>query len=183
MGATKTLLTLEEYARLPDDENGFIQELDERELINVPAPVRKHSRLQARLFSRLDRFLERNPIGEVCSEDGYIIEEDPPTVWRPDVAFLRADRARQVDPDGWVAGAPDLAVEVVSPSDSAPSVLRRVWKYLKAGSHTVWVIYPDSREVHVFETSGAVRVLQSGQSLEAPALLPGFSVALDELFA
>jgi Uma2 family endonuclease len=80
-------------------------------------------------------------------------------------------------------GAPDLAIEVASPGDTPPDLLRRVSQYLKAGSRVVWVVYPTAREVHVFEASGAVRVLRSGESLEAPELLPGFSLPLDELFA
>jgi Uma2 family endonuclease len=100
----------------------------------------------------------------------------------PDVAFLRADRCTQEGPDDYLKGAPDLAVEVVSPSDTARYITRKVAQYLRHGGHTVWVVYPEAEEVHVFEASGSHRVLRAGQLLEAPELLPGFSVPLERLF-
>jgi Uma2 family endonuclease len=79
-------------------------------------------------------------------------------------------------------GAPDLAVEIFSPSDGIRQTTRKVKQYLAAGSHTVWVVYPNTEEVKVFEACGVERTLHSGDLLEAPDLLPGFSVKVAELF-
>ncbi len=78
-------------------------------------------------------------------------------------------------------GAPDLAVEIVSPSDSATALARKVRQYLEAGTHTVWVVHRKTREVHVYE-QGSTRFLTEEQTLDAPELLPGFSTKVNELF-
>jgi Uma2 family endonuclease len=183
MGATKTLLTLEEFARLPDAENGLAQELDEGELIRMTVPKPRHNRVRNRIYQNFVDYLRIHPVGEVFIEEGFVLSEEPATLRIPDVSFLRRERAVAGNLDEWFVGAPDLAIEVASPGDTPPDLLRRVSQYLKAGSRVVWVVYPTAREVHVFEASGAVRVLRSGESLEAPELLPGFSLPLDELFA
>ena len=82
----------------------------------------------------------------------------------------------------YIQGAPDIAVEVISPSDSASHLQKKVGEYLDAGSHAVWVVYPDTREVHVFGPTGAVRVLKGADTLEIPDLLPGLSIPLAAIF-
>jgi Uma2 family endonuclease len=104
------------------------------------------------------------------------------TAHAPDVSFIRTERARTLDLDRRFECAPDLAVEVISPSETAAEIAHKVWQYLQAGS-AVWVVYPDDRTVHVFETSKNARVLEADDLLEAPNLLPGFSVRVSELFA
>jgi Uma2 family endonuclease len=180
MGA-KTILSLEEFEQLEDD--GMPRELDEGELITMSPAKRKHGRIQHKLITLLDRFLEQSPVGEIyVSETGFLLSRDPATLRAPDVAFVRAQRSDQETPEGYLKGAPDLAVEVVSPSDTARHITRKVAQYLRHGGHTVWVVYPEAEEVHVFEASGGLRVLQVGQLLEAPELLPGFSVPVQRLF-
>jgi len=180
MGA-KTILSLREFEQLEDD--GLFYELDEGELISRSPAKRKHGRIQHRIISLLDKYLGRKPLGEVyVSETGFLLSREPATVRAPDVAFVRAGQASEESPDGYIEGAPDLAVEVVSPSDSARSITRKVVQYLRHGGHTVWVVYPEAEEVHVFEASGSSRVLQGEQPLEAPDLLPGFSVPVRSLF-
>jgi Uma2 family endonuclease len=178
---TKTLLTLEEFYELPD--SGVRYELDEGELAPMTFPRPKHQRVAGEIFGLLHDFLRRHPIGCVFPSDtGYILAHDPPTLRGPDVSFLLAQRAATLDWNQDIPGAPDLTVEVVSPSDSAAELTRKVNQYLKAGSHTVWVVYPDERQVHVFERSGIARIVSEEQALEAPGLLPGFSAPVSALF-
>lgn len=180
MGA-KTILSLEEFEQLEDD--GMPRELDEGELITMSPTKRKHGRIQNAVSFVLNQFLERSPIGEVyVSETGFLLSRGPATLRAPDVAFVRAERSDQESPEGYLEGAPDLAVEVVSPSETARHITRKVVQYLRHGGHTVWVVYPEAEEVHVFEASGGHRVLQAEQLLEAPELLPGFSVPVRRLF-
>jgi Uma2 family endonuclease len=179
--AAKTLLTLKEFNELPD--NGVRYELDEGELAPMTFPRPKYQRVAKRILIVLERYLERHPIGEAfLSDTGFVLSENPATLRGPDVSFLGAKRVEDVDPNSDIPGAPDLAVEVVSPSDSAAELTRKVNQYLKAGSHTVWVVYPDERQVLVFERSGIVRIVSEEQALDAPALLPGFSVPVSSLF-
>ena len=158
-------------------------ELDEGELITMAPAAGMHGRIESRITRVLDRFLEEHPVGELLTSDtGFILSRDPDVVRCPDLAFLRADKATAVRDQGFVETAPDLALEIVSPSDRATALSRKVRQYLEAGTHTVWVVHRDTREVHVHEASGTSRFLTADQILEAPDLLPGFSVKVADLF-
>jgi Uma2 family endonuclease len=144
MGA-RTLLSAADFLRLPPQE-GKKFELDEGELVEMTLPTYQHNRVVRRVLQFLDRYLESHPAGEVFAPDaGYILSQDPATLRGPDVSFLRAERARLIDPKASAfQGAPDLAIEVVSPSDSARDLQRKVTQYMAAGAHAVWIVYPDS---------------------------------------
>jgi len=177
--ATKTLMTLEEFERLSSDD-GVIYELDEGELVSMTFPMPKHARVQRALLVELDAFLKHKPLGEVLSETGYLLSTDPPTLRGPDVGFVRA--GREIDPEARIQGAPDLAVEIVSPNDTASGLLRKVQQYLRSGAQTVWVVYPDNAQVHVFSSGGETHVLNRDDVLTEPHLLPGFSLPVAALF-
>ena len=176
--ATKTLLTVEQFEQLPDD--GMRHELDEGELITMPSPFGQHGQIQLRVGFILMSFVHPRSLGLLFVETGFRLSTD--TVRAPDVSFIRAERASALDLKRRFECAPDLAIEIISPSEAATEIAHKVRQYLQAGS-AVWVVYPDDRTVHVFETSKSARVLEADDVLEAPALLPGFSIRVDELFA
>ncbi len=178
---TKTVLSLRDFEQLADD--GMPHELDEGELLTMSPAKKRHGDIQTRIAFELGRFLLHTPLGRVyVAETGFLLQREPATLRVPDVSFLTAERASRLSPDDWLEGAPDLAVEVVSPSDTASYVLRKVSQYLHFGSRVVWVAYPDTEEIHVYEASGGVRILHGEQALEAPGLLPGFSLPVRSLF-
>jgi Uma2 family endonuclease len=176
--ATKTLLTVEQFEQLPDD--GLRHELDEGELIVMPSPFGQHGQIQVEMCSILRNFIRPRSLGLIFTETGYRLSRD--TVRGPDISFIRAERAAALDLKKRFECAPDLAIEIISPSETATDIAHKVRQYLQAGS-AVWVVYPDDRTVHVFETSKNARVLEADDLLEAPNLLPGFSVRVNELFA
>ncbi len=98
------------------------------------------------------------------------------------MAFIRKERVPAVCGPGWVKGAPDLAVEIFSPEDSVRQLMRKVKQYFAAGCHTVWIVYPETQEVQALEATGSDRLLTGDDTLEAPELLPGFSVQISEFF-
>lgn len=105
---------------------------------------------------------------------------------RPDFAFVSAERwplDRPMIPraDAWDV-VPDLAAEVVSPTDIAQNLLGKVKEYFRAGVRLVWVVYPTDRCIYVYEAWNRVRVLTESDSLDGGAVLPGFQRALDDLF-
>lgn len=106
----------------------------------------------------------------------------PDTVRAPDVSFIRAERAKTLDLESRFACALDLAIEIISPSETAAEIAHKVRQYLNGGA-VVWVFYPKDRTVHVFEPTKNARVLDESDLLEAPGLLPGFSVRVSEFFA
>jgi Uma2 family endonuclease len=177
----KVLLTADELERMPDDDSVQI-ELDEGELITMAPAGDDHSFVEVALISLLHQFVKGRKLGRVFSGDaGFRLNDD--TVRSPDVAFVRSSRLPRVRSAGFIDGPPDLAVEILSPSNSFRQMTRKVRQYFAAGCHTVWVVHPDRKEVEVFEATGADRTLTVEDLLEAPELLPGFSVPVAELFA
>jgi Uma2 family endonuclease len=178
---TKTLLTADDLARMPDDASVQI-ELDEGELITMPPAEEEHGYLEMDLGSRLAQFVRGKKLGRVYGGDtGFRLNDR--TVLSPDVAFVRQARVESVRSKSFANGAPDLAVEIFSPSDGIRQSTRKVKQYLAAGCNTVWVVYPKRQEVKVFEGSGLERTLHADDLLEARDLLPGFSVKVADLFS
>lgn len=177
--STKAILSLDQFEKLPDD--GMFHELDEGELISMAPASEGHGSTGMEIGRLLANFVKEHRLGLVYNADtGFSLDED--TVRAPDVAFVRKGRLGARDRARYFDGAPDLAVEIFSPSDSVPQLMRKVRQYLRAGSHTVWVVYPETKEVQVFEATGADRILRAGDLLDAPELLPGFSIPVSALF-
>lgn len=177
--STKAILSLDQFEKLPDD--GMFHELDEGELISMAPTSEGHGDIEAEIVTQLRLHVKQQSLGKVyCGDMGFRLDED--TVRAPDVAFVRKERLGARDRTRYFDGAPDLAVEIFSPSDSVPQLMRKVRQYLRAGSHTVWVVYPETKEMQVFEAAGADRILRAGDLLDAPELLPGFSIPVSALF-
>lgn len=177
--ATKTLLTVEQFEQLPDD--GTRHELDEGELISMPSPFGEHGQVQLAVGSVLRSFVRSRSLGLVFVESGFRLSRN--TLRAPDVSFIRAERADGLDLRSRFEFAPDLAVEVISPSETAAEIAHKIRQYLDAGVEVVWVLYPRDQTIHVFESSHNGRILEAKDRLEAPTLLPGFSVQVSEFFA
>lgn len=180
MGA-KTLMSVEEFDRLEEpDELSY--ELDEGELVVMTKPRPLHNRIVISLTFELQAFVKSHPVGEVFNSDNFFVL-GPNTKRAPDVSFLRAERAKQIDPNEDIPGAPDLAVEVLWPNDTVSAMRRKIRQYFAAGAQIVWVVYPETREVEVWrEAARPEIVLQETDLLEAPGLLPGFCLRIGTLF-
>jgi Uma2 family endonuclease len=177
----KTLMSVEEFDRLAEpDELSY--ELDEGELVVMTKPRPLHNRIAERLFRALDRYLETHPVGEVFIFE-YLFVLGPTIKRAPDVSFLRSERAKKIDPTADIPGAPDLAVEVLSPNDTASAMRRKIRQYFAAGAQCVWIVYPETREVEIWrQPSQPQRVLQETDILEDADLLPGFALRVSALF-
>ncbi len=126
---------------------------------------------------------EKGPEGYVSGADGgFILATDPDTVRAPDVAYV--SRARLPGPltGGYFPVAPDLAVEVMSPGDTATEIHEKTLEYLRAGTRLVWVVYPKTRTVVTHTPEGA-RTLDESGTLEGGEVLPGFSLPVRQVFA
>lgn len=180
--SAKTLMSVEDFDRLEEpDELSY--ELDEGELVVTTKPRPLHNRIVAKLDFEIRTYLKSHPIGEAFNTDSLFVL-GPSTKRAADVSFIRAERAKQIDPNTDIPGAPDLATEVLSPNDTASQVRRKVRQYLTAGAQCVWVVYPETREVELWREPARPQViLQHADLLEAPDLLPGFAVRIGDLFA
>jgi Uma2 family endonuclease len=177
--ATTTRLTFEEYEKLPGHE-GASYELDEGELLMEPSPALRHNLIRQRITMELMNFVESNRLGVVVEEIDFRLGRD--TVRNPDVAFIAADHLVRVDIDrSPVDGAPALAIEVVSPSNRAEDMARKIQQYLAAGCPSVWVFYCTLRLVEIHSATG-VRNVREPETLKDENLFPGLSSSLSYVF-
>jgi len=175
-----TMITAEEFEQMPDDDSE-LTELDEGELITAPLSGLMHGCCETNVAFLLGGHVKKHSLGRVyCGNTGFRLSGY--TVRGPDVAFVRVERVQAVHSWGFIKGAPDLAVEIYTRGDNVRQLMRKVKQYFAAGCHTVWIVYPQQKEVNVLEASGADRLLRAGDTIEAPELLPGFSVPAAEFF-
>lgn len=152
-------------------------------MMSPASPVQ--GRYAARLTGALTRYLDEHDLGEAyTAEPGFVLQPEPDSIVRaPDVAFVRKDRIPSAeDESGFWPIAPDLAVEVISPSESATAVQDKVQDYLQAGTEMIWLVYPTQKIVIEYQAGGQVRQFGIGDYLEGGAMLPGFRYALRQLF-
>jgi Uma2 family endonuclease len=183
--AIRTKMTAQDLWRL--GEGDVRRELVNGEVIEMPPVGGTHGRTSIRIGRRLDEHVERQADGEVVGGDvGFILQlaNDPERVRAPDVAFVSRERLPEGRlPEKFIIGAPDLAVEILSPSDNPVEVQQKVRDYLEAGSRLVWIVAPAARTVTVYRPDGSARLLREHETLEGEDVLPGLSIPLAEVFA
>jgi Uma2 family endonuclease len=181
MVATK-LMTAEELAELPDD--GYLYELVRGEVERLPPPGAEHGEIGGDLFWRLGHHVSTNRLGRVyLAETGFRLTSDPDTVRAPDVAFVKTDRLPpKAERKGYLSIPPDLVVEVVSPSDRATKIAEKVAEYLACGVKAVWIVEPRLQTVTIYEPDRHPRVLVVGDTLDGGDVVPGFQMAVADLF-
>jgi len=179
------LLTADEFFALPDD--GHYYELVAGRLIRMPPEGGEASTIGAVLLVAIGSFVLQEGLGRVTGEQGgYHLGDN--TVLAPDVGFMRAER---VPPHGSEAytkawpGAPDLVVEVASPSQSRWVMADKARVWLAHGAALVWVVWPRRREVDVWRPgqTAAALTLAEGAMLQGEDVLPGFSFPIARAFA
>lgn len=177
------VMTAEQLMRLPS--RGKRYELKRGELLMMTPAGALHGRVVMALGVLLHVYASQHKLGQVfAAETGFKIHVDPDTVRAPDIAFVAQERIPPTGvPSGYWELAPDLVVEVVSPNDSAADVQDKIEEWLNAGVRRVWVVYPDTQTIHVYRSLKEVNVLKSGDRLDGEDLLPGFSCAVEEIFA
>lgn len=178
--ATK-LLTAEEFWASP--LNGKHRELVAGEVVETMPTGGLHAVVAGHLIEQLRSWARSGDRGAVGPEAGFILARDPDVVRAPDVFFVSKSRFPPAGiPEAFWPIAPDLAVEVISPSEAAEEVHDKVLEYLDAGTPTVWVIYPRSQEVVIHTPDRLARTLGKNEILQDAKVLPGFRCAVAELF-
>jgi Uma2 family endonuclease len=175
----KSPATEEDLLQMPDD--GFKYELVDGEIIASPSGFYS-SAVAARISHLLQMYTDNNPVGLVAGADAGIRLPDG-NVRSPDVSVVRIEKL----PDGkpprtFGAFAPDLAVEVLSPSDSHRLIADKIGEYLQCGVSLVWLVDPDAKSVTVFRSLTDVQNLKSGDTITADPVLTGFSCTVDRFF-
>ncbi|MGD0898116.1 MAG: Uma2 family endonuclease [Thermoguttaceae bacterium] len=158
-------------------------ELVRGELIIMSPAGAEHGWIITNIAVPLGRFVEQRSLGVVFGAGtGFRIGHSPDTVRAPDVAFVTAGRIGGKLARGFFPGAPDLAVEVLSPDDRAGEVLAKVQDWLDAGCLAVWVADPRTRTVTVYHSRSDIVVLGESENISGGDLLPDFSLPVGELF-
>ena len=150
------------------------------ELRTMIPPGFEHARIAVNLSTPIDIHVRAHGLGAVVSELGFVLARDPDTVRAPDVAFVRAERV--VPTSGYFEGAPDLAIEVLSPDDRPGYVREKVAEWIDGGARIVWVVDPRARTLTVHQAGTQPLVLAEADTLHGDELLPGFELAVEAIF-
>lgn len=182
MTSTTQRSTASELFEMPDD--GFRYELVKGELRRMSPSGSEHGAIVVNITLLLGRYVKANRLG-VCfgAETGFKIASDPDTVRAPDVAFVRRERVpeRGIPKKFW-QGAPDLAVEVLSPGDTYSEVEEKVGSWLDAGAWAVWVIDPRRRRMSVYRQMTDATLMSVSDELDGGEVVPGLHCKVAEIF-
>ena len=183
MSTELQLMTADELLAMPDD--GFVYELIKGELIKMSPPGHEHGRVTMNIAGPLHVYAKKKKLGNVyAAETGFLLEQDPDTVRAPDVAFVRKERIEKAGAvEGYWKGAPDLAVEVISPSDTARRIEGKVAQWLESGAGAVWLVSPKLHTVTVYRSLTEIVVLTENDTLDGGDVVPGFQIPVAEIFA
>jgi Uma2 family endonuclease len=183
MCATKRMMTAKELERLPDD--GCRHELVNGELITLSPTGFDHGAVVVNLTVLLANHVRSRQLGAVVgAETGFKIASKPDTVRAPDIGFIRRDRLPAPGrPRTFWPGPPDLAVEVISPTDRMSEVDEKAAAWLSAGAAMVWVVNPESRTVTVHRTGRPARVLNENDALGGEDVVPDCAIPVADVFA
>jgi Uma2 family endonuclease len=175
----KSPATEDDLLQMPDD--GYKYELVDGEIIASPSGFYS-SAVATRVSHLLQMYTDKNPVGLVAGADAGIRLPDG-NVRSPDVSVVRTEKLPEGKPPRtFGAFAPDLAVEVLSPSDSHRLVADKIGEYLQCGVTLVWLVDPDAQSVTVFRSLTDVQQLKRDDTITADPVLPGFSCPVAGFF-
>lgn len=182
MSTATQLLTADDLWNMPD--HGGHHELVRGELRPMSPAGFDHGSVSMNLSGPLHQFVRSRKLGVVVTaETGFILARDPDTVRAPDAAFVRQERIPESGrPLKFWLGPPDLAVEIMSPGDTVFEVDEKVQEWIAGGTRLVWVVNPRQQTVTVYRPDNTARILGAGEMLDGMDVVPGFQIAVAELF-
>ena len=176
------LVTADEFFEIA---RGKRAELVRGEVIWMTPAGMEHGFYAMDLGSEIRFFVKRNKLGVVCAaETGFRLADD--LVRAPDVAFVSNEKLQSIGgklPQKFFPGAPDLAVEVVSPGDRAEEIETKTQEWFEGGTQEVWIVYPRTKTIHVHRSASEVAVLHIKDVLTGGTVLPGFEYPVSEIFS
>ncbi len=178
----RELLTADDLLRLYSE--GVRGELIRGALSETMPAGLRHGQIVVRLAARLHNFVDSKKLGVLAASDsGVWLERDPDTVREPDVAFFSAEKIPlDADIPGYAEVAPDLVVEIVSPTDRLVAVNDKALMWLRYGVRLVWVVRPEERLVDVHRDGHPAVTLDESGALDGLDVLPGFACPVREVF-
>lgn len=181
MKPAATKINYDQYCLLPEDGNQY--ELFDGELVMTPSPSTRHQQIVGRLFAQLMAYVQANSLGEVFLAPLDTIF-DQYTVLQPDILFVSRERVAEVVKER-IEGAPDLVVEVLSPSTFYKDLRRKMAVYSQFGVREYWIVDPEKLTIELYQRSGEVlqlaRHFASQETFQSP-LFPGLQLAVSSIF-
>ncbi|MCY4662234.1 MAG: Uma2 family endonuclease [Acidobacteria bacterium] len=178
----RALVTAEELFERPDDGQRY--ELVAGGLVRMTPSGARHSAVAARIARLLDEHADAHDLG-VCgaADPGFVLRRNPDSVRAPDVGFVARHRIPDTGvPTTYWPLAPDLAVEVISPTDRLSDVHVKIADYFAAGTRLVWIVEPSTRTVHVYRSPREVEMIGEDGELTGGDVLPEFRCAVRQIF-
>lgn len=177
-----SVITAEQLASMPQDGNRY--ELVEGILKMMSPAGGRHGRVAVRINKLLAIHVDDNGLGATfAAETGFLLETEPDTVRAPDGAFVKQDKMDSLEDEfGFLPFAPDLAIEVVSPSDTFAEVEKKAFMWLDFGTKLVLMVEPLSETVHAYRSRTNIVVLTSSDVLDATDTVAGWSVQVADFF-
>lgn len=174
MAVAKKLITAEEFWLLP--EHAYAELIDGK-VVERMRPGGVHGNISSAINYFLRGWVLQSGAGTVRQESGFILGRSPNKVRGPDVYFVSKNKVpAEGIPEKFWEVAPDLAVEVISPSDTVEVIKEKLEDYFGAGTSEVWLVYPKAKQVEACSPSGVTKVFRESDTLQAPDLLPGFKL-------
>ena len=173
-----------EIVEAPENQDCNL-ELVEGIVIEMSKPSLLHGIVCSRLILRIASFVEANDLGYTVTNDaGFVLERSSygrDTLRGCDIAFISKARAPESLDDAWYDAGPDLAVEVISPGNSAGDIHLKVMQLQSAGTRLIWLVYPETRTV-VAHTADGATILREDDTLSGGDVLPGFELRVGDIF-
>jgi Uma2 family endonuclease len=182
VASEKKVWTDEEFMALPDDGGRY--ELVDEEVVDMGNSGMEHGNISAYLCGLIELYVRPKKLGVTCdSSTAFTLKSGNKR--SPDVSFVSKERLQGLRrlPKGFFQGAPDLAVEVISPSNTFEEIYTKLVEYFDNNCRVVWVINPDERSVVVYRQPQPDRLLKMTDSLDGEEVIPGFTLPVAQLFA
>jgi Uma2 family endonuclease len=182
MSVASGLFTADDLWNMPDGKH---YELVKGGLHYMPPAGGEHGEVTVNLTGPMWSHAKTHELGKVlAAETGFVLMRDPDTVRGADIAFVHKDRIPAGGiPRKFIPFAPDVAVEVVSPSDRMEEVEQKVGEWLAAGTKLVWVVVPKLRVIKVYRSLTDVTILTEKDELDGGEVMPGFRLLVSQVFA
>jgi Uma2 family endonuclease len=182
MKTTQHLLTAEEFAVLPGSDDVRHELIRGVMSVQEPRPSIWHGWIQHKIGHLLYDCVAPRKLGLVAVDPGFVLERRPDTVRAPDVCFVRVQRIPSGSTPPFLEGAPDLAVEVLSPSNTKREMALKVAQYLGTGARLVWLVDSEEQSITVHRLDHDPEILNVGDQLSGHDVLPGFQCPVAEVF-
>ena len=176
---TRTHLSIDEFERLPEPEQGGGYELDEGEPVYVSPNSLEQGKIIYRIYKALEEWVQSGNRG-IIAPDSWIALA-PGIVRAPDVAYIPRERVSNLDPKHSLKVVPALAVEVLSAYSTAREMPRKIQQYRDAGIELIWVVDPEKCEIDIY-SSLPLKTLRRGDNLKDDQILPGLSISVTAVF-